>query len=132
GAERVEEVKATLDWYRLNWPPAKARLEDRSTEIPDDRDVQEDLRQVKVVKGVPVIPEANQGSDESKKKRHGDAAIAYLNLCAAARAEPFMVGYETPSTHPRDRFEPKPDGARFSMRWDEDDEFSAAETRRTI
>jgi phage FluMu gp28-like protein len=133
GAERVEEIKASLDWYRVHWPPAKARLEDRSTEIPDDRDTQEDLRQVKVVNGVPVIPKSNAGSDKAKKKRHGDAAIAYLMLCTAARAEPFMVGYETPSTHPRDRFEPKPDGDRFRMRADEDDdEFSAATARMTI
>jgi phage FluMu gp28-like protein len=125
GGERVEEVKATLDWYRVNWPFAKARLEDKAVDIPKDRDLQEDLRQVKVVKGVPVIPEANQGSDKGKKKRHGDAAIAFLNLTAAARAEPFAVGYETPSTSPRDRFEPRP-AAGAGMRWEDGDEFSAA------
>lgn len=126
GAERVEEVKATLDWYRINWPFAKARLEDRSVDLPQDRDVQEDLRAVKVVKGVPVIPEQAQGTDKTKKKRHGDAAIAFLNLTAAARAEPWSVGFETPSTKPRDRFEPSSDRPGLRMRADDDDAFSAS------
>jgi phage FluMu gp28-like protein len=132
GVERVEEVKATLDWYRINWPFAKARLEDRATDIPKDRDVQEDLRAVKVIKGVPVIPEQSQGSDKSKKKRHGDAAIAFLNLTAAARAEPFAVGYEAPSKKPRDRYEPSSGDERFAMRAAADDDFSAARQRATL
>lgn len=138
GAERIEEVKATLDWYRVNWPLAKSRLEDRSIDIPLDREVQDDLRAVKVVKGVPVIPDQSAaakvpGSDKKKGKRHGDAAIAFLNLTAAARAEPFMAAYDTPSSHPRDRLEPAADGGRFQMRARDDlDEFSAARERTTL
>lgn len=104
GASRIEEVKATLEWYRLNWPLAKARLEDKSIDVPEDRDVHDDLRAVKVVKGVPVIPEQSQGSDKAKGKRHGDAAIAFLNLTAAARAETWEAGYEAINTHGRDRY----------------------------
>lgn len=104
GQARVEEVKATLEWYRLNWPLAKARLEDKSVDIPKDREVQDDLRAVKVVKGVPVIPEQNAGADKSKGKRHGDAAIAFLNLCAAARTEPWEAGYTPVATRSRDRY----------------------------
>lgn len=116
GAGRIEEVKATLEWYRINWPFGKARLEDRSTDIPQDRDVQEDLRAVKVVNGVPVIPQANAGSDAKKKKRHGDAAIAYLNLTAAARAEPFSVAYESAVQHAAEMYEPRGrDGEQLYM-----------------
>lgn len=104
GASRIEEVKATLEWYRLNWPPAKARLEDKSIDVPADRDVHDDLRAVKVVKGVPVIPEQSTGSDKGKGKRHGDAAIAFLNLTAAARAETWEAGYAAVNTHGRDRY----------------------------
>jgi len=127
GASRIEEVKATLEWYRLNWPLAKARLEDKSADVPADRDVHDDLRAVKVVKGVPVIPEQNQGSDQSggrgKGKRHGDAAIAFLNLTAAARAETWEAGYDAINTHGRDRYIGTSErGLDFLMR-DEDDGF---------
>lgn len=104
GASRIEEVKATLEWYRINWPLAKAKLEDKSIDVPADRDVHDDLRAVKVVKGVPVIPEQNQGSTKNKGKRHGDAAIAFLNLTAAARAETWEAGYAPVNTRGRDRY----------------------------
>lgn len=108
GASRIEEVKATLEWYRINWPLAKARLEDKSADLPADRDVHDDLRAVKVVKGVPVIPDQAQGSDQSggrgKGKRHGDAAIAFLNMTAAARAETWEAGYTAINTHGRERY----------------------------
>ena len=104
GASRIEEVKATLEWYRVNWPLAKACLEDRSAEVPADRDVHDDLRAVKVIKGIPVIPEQARGTDKTKKKRHGDAAIAYLNMTAAARAETWEAGYEAVNSRARDRY----------------------------
>lgn len=104
GASRIEEVKATLEWYRVNWPFAKARLEDKSADVPADRDVHDDLRAVKVIKGVPVIPEQARGTDKKKAKRHGDAAIAYLNLTAAARAETWEAAYEAVNTRGRDRY----------------------------
>lgn len=104
GASRIEEVKATLEWYRINWPPAKARLEDTSADVPDDRDVHDDLRAVKVVKGVPVIPDQAAGTERGKGKRHGDAAIAFLNVTAAARAEVWESGYTAVNTRGRDRY----------------------------
>ncbi|MFN4017106.1 MAG: hypothetical protein ACK4JB_17340 [Reyranella sp.] len=104
GASRIEEVKATLEWYRVNWPLAKARLEDKSIDVPADREVHDDLRAVKVIKGVPVIPEQARGQDKKKGKRHGDAAIAFLNLTAAARAETWEAGYEAVNSRARDRY----------------------------
>ncbi len=133
GVERIEEVKATLEWYRVNWPPAKARLEDRSCEVPQDREVHDDLRAVKTVRGIPVIPEQNAGADKKKGLRHGDAAIAFVNLCAAAKAEPWTSqGYETPSNRPRDLYEPAARQGGFAMRADDDDAMSAARARETI
>lgn len=134
GAERVEEVKATREWYSVNWPVAKGRLEDRSIDVPKDREVHDDLRAVKVVKSVPTIPEQNAGADKSKGKRHGDAAIAFLNLCAAAIAEPFMVAYETPPNRPRDLYEPRRQGTSgLQMRHDEtgEDEINRPRERVT-
>ena len=105
GQDRVEEVMLTRPWYLENWPLAKALIEDRVVNLPKDRDVLGDLRSVKVDKGVPLIPDRIAGSD--KTRRHGDAAIAYVLFCAAARAEPFETGYEVPSKDPRSLYEPR-------------------------
>lgn len=123
GATRIEEVKATREWYSVNWPPAKARLEDRTVDVPNDSEIHDDLRAVKVVKGVPVIPDQKAGTTDAAL-RHGDAAIAFLNLCAAATAAAWSSGEEYQgAANDTGYLEPKAhDRGRLKLRAPEDDD----------
>lgn len=53
--------------------------------IPRDEGVKDDLRQVKMVRGVPrIVDRVASKADGEKGKRHGDYSIALMNLVGAA------------------------------------------------
>lgn len=81
----IAQIKFTVEWYRLNMPPLKAAFEDGSIILVKDDDHVSDLRLVKVIRGIPQIPEQRTG--ETGAKRHGDFAIglALAWLAAAMR-----------------------------------------------
>jgi phage FluMu gp28-like protein len=84
GADRIESVMAVQSTYLERMPRLKARIEDRTIIIPRNEGVLDDLKLIKLVKGVPMIVDrADDRADGSKNKRHGDAAIALMNLVAA-------------------------------------------------
>jgi phage FluMu gp28-like protein len=70
----VHAIKFSQDWYRINMPPLKGAFEDEGmlALVKDDEHLS-DLRLVKVIRGVPMVPDARTG--EGSKKRHGDFAI---------------------------------------------------------
>lgn len=76
GADRIAEIKFSSSWNLANWPPAKAALEDRMLLLPQDADTLEDLRAVRMIRGVPGIPD--QRTKDATGKRHGDAAVALV------------------------------------------------------
>lgn len=76
GPERIHRIKATDAWYGMWFPRYKATIQDRGIEIPASDDVMDDHRSVKKIKGIPKIAEAQKQDKKSKKKRHGDSAIA--------------------------------------------------------
>lgn len=86
GADRIEAVMASDRTYLDFMPRLRARIEDRTLLIPKDEGVLDDLRMVKLVRGVPKIPDRSVASkaDGEKGKRHGDTAIALMHLVAAA------------------------------------------------
>lgn len=71
----AEAVHFTEQWYRDEFPKYKASLEDRYTTIIRHDDVLEDHRAVKLLRGVPRVP---QGKTDKAGQRHGDSAIAGL------------------------------------------------------
>ena len=74
---RIEPIMLNEGWYREHTPHFKAALEDGDIiNIPADRDVIEDHRAFRLVKGVARIPE--QGKTNTNKERHGDSGIAHL------------------------------------------------------
>ena len=94
GEDRIEAVMATAKTYLAMMPRLKARIEDRTLVIPKSEGVIDDLRLIKLVKGVPQIAERSVDASEGKTaKRHGDAAVALMHLVAAGDAEigPFEV-----------------------------------------
>lgn len=85
GAERIEAVMATQAVYLARMPRMKARFDDRTLLIPRDAGILDDLRLVKLVKGVPmVVDRIDAKADGAKGKRHGDYSIALMNLVGAA------------------------------------------------
>ena len=103
GSEIVEAVKLSRDWYITHFPKLKAALEDKDFPVPDDDEIVADFRLVKMVDGVPRVPEnvRNQGATG---QRHGDAAVAAVLACAAGEAAPWMAAYETVPGARRDKF----------------------------
>lgn len=124
GVEQVEAVKFTAAWYIENFPRLKAALEDRTADLPNDREVFADFRLVTLVQGVPRVPENKRTAEKGAKKgqRHGDTAVAAVLAYAASRAEPFTAAYDTPATNPRDFYEPRAERSDMKLRADEDDD----------
>lgn len=89
GFDRVTAVMATSKTYLERMPRLKARIEDRTILLPRHEGVLDDLRLIKLVKGVPMIVDrSDDKADGAKGKRHGDSAIALMNLVAAASGDP--------------------------------------------
>ncbi len=89
--ERVLQVMLSEPWYREHMPRLKAAIEDGALNLPQDRDVGDDFRALRLVRGVARVPDRTSGSDGGK--RHGDAAIAGALAVFASRAEPEEYGY---------------------------------------
>lgn len=95
GESQIRQVKFTADWYRENMPPIKAAFEDQAFVVPKDRDTLDDFRMVRVVGGVPRVPDLRrkEAGGEATKKRHGDAAIAGALAYTASRLPAADYGY---------------------------------------
>lgn len=85
GATLVEAVKLSEATYREHFPRYKAGLEDRTTQLIRHDDILEDHRAVRLVRGVPRLPE---GKTDGQGLRHGDSVIAGLLADMAAGAAP--------------------------------------------
>lgn len=86
GFDRIEAVQTSDKTYLAYMPKLRAAIEDRQLLIPRDEGVMEDLRMIKLVRGIPKIPDRSVVSkaDGAKGKRHGDTAIALMHFVAAA------------------------------------------------
>ena len=105
GAWRIAQVMLTQEWYRDNMPKLHAAFEDKKIAIPLDADTLDDLRAVKMEKGIAKVPETykgNKGRDGGQ--RHGDAAIALAMAWYAITsvdAGPIAYGSQDPEETPR-------------------------------
>ncbi|WJY18710.1 terminase family protein [Alteriqipengyuania flavescens] len=86
GFDRIEAVQTSEKTYLAFMPKLRASIEDRTMLIPLDDGTMDDLRMVKLVRGVPKIPDRSVVSkaDGAKGQRHGDNAIALMHFRAAA------------------------------------------------
>lgn len=90
GQGRIEPVMLTEDWYRTNMPAFQAAFQDAMLLIPRDVDVRDDLRALKLIRGVARIPDGYKGKGADGKPRHADTAIA-LALAHYASQQPVEV-----------------------------------------
>ena len=115
----VEAVMLTEPWYREYMPALKAAFEDGTVVIPRDREIGDDFRTLKLIRGVARVPPARR--EEAGKRRHGDAAIAGVLAIAASRAEPEVYGYQG-GVRPRGMFGADADRARWRDTPDPDED----------
>ncbi|WP_421357818.1 hypothetical protein [Agrobacterium rosae] len=85
GSGLVWAIKFSQDWYRVNMPPLKAAFEDNAIAISKNDNHLSDLRLVKVIRGIPMVPPVRVG--ETGKKRHGDYTIALALAYFASRMQ---------------------------------------------
>lgn len=71
----VHEVMISRKWYGENFPKLKARFEDRGIIIPRDTYILDDLREIVLDRGIPMVRERTKDVGKGNL-RHGDAAIA--------------------------------------------------------
>ncbi len=96
GSGRIRQVMLSEKWYLENMPSFKAAFEDRRIAIPGDPDILDDLRAIRMERGVARVPERYRGKGRDGGQRHGDAAIACaLAWFAARNVESGPVEYET-------------------------------------
>src|SRR3546814_5565674 len=57
GGERIERVKLLQGWYAQNMPRMKSGFEDRTIIIPANDNIVDDLRQVRIVQGIAMVPQ---------------------------------------------------------------------------
>lgn len=81
GYDRVEAVKLSQSYYLQHAPLLKRHFEDQTIELPRDADIRDDMRVVKLVRGIPSIPDARN------KGRHGDSFVALMLLIAALKTD---------------------------------------------
>nr|WP_284701210.1 hypothetical protein [Rhodoplanes tepidamans] len=101
GALAIEAVMPSQPWYIANVPPLKRRFEDRTIAIPRDADLKDDMRQIKMVRGVPKVPDDAHTSGTDGGQRHGDFAIALVLANAAMDAGAIEYGYRPVTAAPR-------------------------------
>lgn len=86
GFDRVEAIQTSDKTYLAFMPKLRAAIEDLMLLFARDEGVLDDLRMVKLVRGVPKIPDRAimSKADGAKGKRHGDVAIALMHFVAAS------------------------------------------------
>jgi len=96
GEGRISQVMLSNQYYLENMPKFKAALEDHTITIPRDGDVLDDLRALRVEKGIPKVPDGKRVLGRDGGQRHGDAAVAGFLAVAAKNLTPYQpVEYET-------------------------------------
>jgi phage FluMu gp28-like protein len=92
GVDRIECVKATVQWYAQFFPEYRAALEDGTWLLPMGEDVIADHRLVVLRNGVPAMSDQHVKGQDGEM-RHGDSAIAGLLAHAATAEEHMEYGY---------------------------------------
>jgi phage FluMu gp28-like protein len=98
GPLRIEAVMLSQPWYLANMPVMKAAFEDRTVELPRDADVKGDFRLIRMVRGIPLIPDNVHTKGVDGGQRHGDAAVAGALAVAAAKSDVVEFGYRSAAT----------------------------------
>jgi phage FluMu gp28-like protein len=103
GPGMIIPVKFTEEWYRVNMPPLKQAFEDDMIALGRDDAHLVDLRDVKVVRGIPRVPPLRTGAKD--RRRHGDFAIGLALAHWASRMPAEEFGWRGAPIHRHRRAE---------------------------
>lgn len=94
GSTRIHQVMLSTAWYRDNMPRFRAAFQDGDFILPKDADLLDDLRQIKMEKGIAKVPDTAKTTGADGKQRHGDGAIALaLAEYAMTQMEPAPIEF---------------------------------------
>lgn len=99
-------IKATAAWYGVAFSKFRAEMQSGRLTLADDPNLADDLKKVKLIGGIPRIPEArSKASDPSAKAgknmmRHCEGAVSSL-LAFWASFDRVAIGYGVLSNTPR-------------------------------
>lgn len=122
GGEIIVELMPSDAWHRENTPPFRSAFEDRTIRIPADRDVRDDLRQIRMIGGVGKVPREVRTEGTDGGRRHADTAVGLMNFYAATKVDVIDYGYRpAPKSEPLSEFHDDDDrrersGPRFGRR----------------
>ena len=101
--EKVVSLKLSQEWYRLNMPFLRRAFEDDSISLIRDLEHREDLRIVRIVRGIPQVPDIRV-SDGKGGKRHGDFAVSLALAEASLRTDLAIMAYQPVASAPHPLF----------------------------
>jgi len=81
GFDRVEAVHLSQSWYLENMPAMKRAFENQTIRLPADSDIKNDVRAIKLKRGIPSVPE------KASRGRHADAAVSICMVIAALKTD---------------------------------------------
>lgn len=136
GAEMVEQVKLSDAWYLANMPKMKAALQDGTLDgIPADDGLRDDLRAVKLIKGVPKIAPGDSSSAGAKaaakesgnagQQRHGDFAVGLCMANYAMAREAGEIDWQAAPASAHSWHEAAEDSSRRGPGADDDEDLAA-------
>lgn len=116
----IDQIKLSQQFYMLWMPKLRKAFEDGTIFVPADDLTVEDLRQIRLTNGVPMVPQ-NTG----QKNRHGDHAVAYCLAWYASEQDPYQpLSYEAVGA-------PDARSRTGGMRMSRDDDSSGRDIRIT-
>lgn len=96
GAHRVHQVVLNRPWYQLWMPKFVQAFEDGTIDLPRDANIEQDLRAIEDVDGIPMLPPLERSDlKDPELFRHGDAAIALALAYFASLNKSSPIEYES-------------------------------------
>jgi phage FluMu gp28-like protein len=124
GASLIEEVKLSQAWYAEWMPKMKGGIEDRKLLYPANDNLVSDLRMVRLVRGIPMVPQGIKNEGTDGLPRHGDFAPALALANAASFNSPAEFAYVGQGRDAGGRG--RETGEHFFRHTDDDDDRAAA------
>ncbi len=95
GPSLIEEVQLSQVWYAEWMPKMKAGIEDRRLLYPANDNLVSDLRMIRLVRGIPMVPQGVKNEGTDGMPRHGDFAPALALANAASFNDPQTIAYRS-------------------------------------
>jgi phage FluMu gp28-like protein len=95
GEDAVECVMLSQAWYRDNMPKLKDCFESRYIALTADDYLVSDVCSIRLVRGVPMVPDNYKGEDRDGGERHGDFAPSLALAHAASLVDVMEIAFQS-------------------------------------